>query len=232
MLGIDDFFYVSDKSYDDLAERAIPHYHEAHRLLMASLDFPSDAPISVVDLGVGTGVTSAYILKNFPHAKVTGVDLFDEMLCEARERLSPFSGRVNLVRSDNAEYLRGLDRRVDAIVSAFCIHHQNEEGKKSLFSLIRDQLRPGGQFVMLDWTTYFHPHLRAISREHSLANMQSRVLDPQDQKKWTYHWNTVNKPSVHEDLIAWLNGTGLRAETFCRWPELSLIVAFAEKEDS
>jgi ubiquinone/menaquinone biosynthesis C-methylase UbiE len=130
VLGIDDFFYVSDRSYDLTAEKALPHYHEAHRLLVSCLPFPRDAKIEVIDLGVGSGVTSAYVLKNFPNARVTGVDLFPEMLDEARPRINPFADRVTLVQSENTKFLASAETKVDAIVSAFCIQHQDEQGQK------------------------------------------------------------------------------------------------------
>ena len=66
------------------------------------------------------------------------------MLDEARPRLKPFADRVTLVQSDNTAFLKAGHGNVDAIVSAFCIHHQNEQGKKDLFGAVKDRLKPGG----------------------------------------------------------------------------------------
>jgi len=225
VLGIDDFFYVSDRSYDLTAEKALPHYHQAHQLLVSCLPFSRDAKIEVVDLGVGSGVTSAYILKNFPNAHVTGVDLFPEMLDEARPRLKPFADRVRLVKSDNTKFLDSAETKTDAIVSAFCIHHQDESGKKALFAGVQNRLKPGGVFLMLDWTIFTSPHLHQIARENTLRHLEANVSDAAYREKWAHHWNYINTPSSADDMVQWLNQAGLSAETVFRDWELALIHA-------
>ena len=225
MTGIDDFFYVTDASYDNLAEQALPHYHEAHEILVACLPFPADAKLRVLDLGTGTGVTSAYILRQFPEAQVTGVDLFEDMLAGARARLQPFGDRVTLVQGDNAALLRELAEPQDVIVSAFCIHHLSDDDKVALFALIHQRLRPGGVFLMLDWTTFGNAHLRAMAREHSLAAMRAEIASPVDQAKWTHHWNHLNRPAVGDVMVRQLNDLGFQAETVARWLEVSLMAA-------
>jgi tRNA (cmo5U34)-methyltransferase len=225
VLGIDDFFYVSDRSYDLTAERALPHYHEAHRLLVSCLPFPRDAKIEVIDLGIGSGVTSAYVLKNFPNARVTGVDLFPEMLDEARPRLKAFADRVTLVQSDNTKFLDSSETKVDTIVSAFCIHHQDEQGKKDLFAAIKNRLKPAGVFLMLDWTIFNSLHLRTIARTNTMRHLEANVSDPVYREKWAYHWNYINIPSSADDMVGWLGSVGLSAEIVFREMELALVAA-------
>jgi len=225
VLGIDDFFYVSDRSYDLTAEKALPHYHEAHKLLVSCLPFPRDAKIEVVDLGVGSGVTSAYILKNFPNARVTGVDLFPEMLDEARPRLKPFADRMTLVQSENTTFLASAETKVDAIVSAFCIHHQDEQGKKDLFAAIQKRLKPGGVFLMLDWTIFNSPHLHKIARANTMRHLEANVSDAAYREKWAHHWNFINIPSSADDMVKWMNGFGFCSEIVFRDFELALIHA-------
>lgn len=231
ILGIDDFFYVADKSYDLSAEKALPHYHEAHRLLVSCLPFPRDAKIEVIDLGVGSGVTSAYILKNFPDACVTGVDLFPEMLDEARLRLKPFADRVTLVQSDNVKFLASAGTQADAIVSAFCIHHQDEQGKKDLFAAIQKRLKPGGVFLMLDWTIFNSPHLHKIARENTMRHLEDNVSDTAYREKWAHHWNYINIPSSADDMVKWMNDLGLQAEMVFRDQELALLSAAASSAE-
>jgi tRNA (cmo5U34)-methyltransferase len=223
VLGIDDFFYVAERSYDLTAEKALPHYHEAHRLLIECMPFRSDAAINVIDLGIGSGVTSAYVLKNFPNARVTGVDLFDEMLEESKERLKPFDERVTLVRSDNTTFLRSGVGEVDAIVSAFCIHHQDEQGKRDLFVAVKEHLKPGGVFLMLDWTIFGTPHLHKIARENTLRHLEANVDDAAYREKWAHHWNYINIPSSADNMVAWAKETGLSSEIVFRDLEIALI---------
>lgn len=224
VLGIEDFFYVPDRSYDFLAEKSLPSYHEAHRILVAALCADKDAALDIVDLGVGSGVTSAYILRNYPNARVTGIDLFEEMLTDARARLTPFSERVTLVHADNTEYLQAHPGKVDAVVSAFCIHHQDEEGKKELFRLVHERLRPGGRFLMLDLTTFDDPCIRELARNATIAHMKAHVEDEGYRRKWIHHWNEINLPHPADRMVEWMRSAGfLSAETLFRNLEVALV---------
>jgi tRNA (cmo5U34)-methyltransferase len=224
-LGIDDFFYVPERSYDYLAEKALPFYHEAHKRLVASLDFDKNKEMRVIDLGIGSGVTSAYILKNFPKAHVIGVDLFDEMLEEAKHRLGIFKERVSFVKSDNSEFLKSFENKVDAVVSAFCIHHLDEEGKKNLFSLIHNILFPGGKFIMIDLTTFEDSYLKEQARQSTINNMMVNVKEEKYRKEWIHHWNNINIPSSSDKMIRWMIDIGFSAETAFKNYEVALIVA-------
>lgn len=225
VLGIEDFFYVSARSYDFLAEKSLPSYHEAHKMLVASLCFDREQEIEIIDLGVGSGVTSAYILKNFPNAKIIGVDLFDEMLDDARARLKPFEDRVTLVKADNTEFLKNFNRKVHAVVSAFCIHHLDEVGKKEIFHLIYEKLLLGGRFLMLDLTTFEDPCLKELARKATIEHMKANVEDEEYRKKWIHHWNNINTPHPADSMVAWLKEIGFKSETVFRNYEVALTMA-------
>jgi len=228
--GIQDFFYVADRSYDRTAEKALPHYHEAHQLMVSCLAFPHESKIEVIDLGVGSGVTTAYVLKNFLNARVTGVDLFPEMLDEARSRLKPFAERVTLVQSDNTVFLKAGEDKVDVIVSAFCIHHQDEQGKKNLFAAVKNRLKPGGVFLMLDWSIFNTPHLHKIARQNTLRHLEANVPDAAYREKWAYHWQFINNPSSSDEMVLWMQHLGFCVETVFRDMELALLSAFAPSD--
>lgn len=225
VLGIEDFFYVTDRSYDFLAEKSLPHYHEAHKMLVAALCFDREQELEIIDLGIGSGVTSAYILKNFPNAKIIGVDLFDEMLAEAGARLKPFGDRVTLVKSDNTDFLKQFDHKVNAVVTAFCLHHLDEEGKKEIFKLIYDRLLPGGRFLMLDLTTFEDPCLKELARKTTIEHMEANVEDNGYRKNWIHHWNNINSPSSADAMARWMTDLGFNAETVFRSYEVALLSA-------
>lgn len=224
VLGIDDFFYVPDRCYDSLAERALPHYHEVQEIIVSILHPDRNSKIDVIDLGVGTGVTAAYILRNFPNATVRGVDLFDQMLNDARVRLAPFVDRINLVRGDNAEFLQGAAGTADAIVSAFCIHHQDQKGKESLFSLVAKALRPGGRFVMADLTKFDDPATGRWAHDRILGHLYSQIPDEGYRAKWKEHWETINTPSGVEEMSRWLESAGLEPEVAFRDGEIAVMI--------
>lgn len=228
-LSRQDFFFVRQHNYDDLAERSLPHYREAHDILMqiltANAETSTKAPERALDLGTGSGVTADAVLKALPRVTVTAVDLFPEMIEDARHRLAPWGERVRLVPSDNTEYLRANRETFDIVTAAFCIHHLDVAGKQDIFTRIYDALHPGGLFILLDLTTFSDSILRAHARRDTESYMRSRVTDPDVQAEWLNHWNNINKPDPADDQVAWLRKAGFLAETVCRWFEVALISA-------
>ncbi len=223
-LGIEDFFYVSDRSYDFLAEKSLPSYHEAHRVLVAAMCQNSSSEFKVIDLGVGSGVTSAYILKNYSKAKIVGVDLFDEMLSDARERLALFGERIKLVQSDNTGYLKKLQSKVHTVVSAFCIHHLDEEEKKEIFQIIYNTLMPGGRFLMLDLTTFDDPCMMKLARNATIKHMKANVKDEEYRKNWIHHWSEINIPHPADKMAMWMRDVGFsNVEIIFRNMEVALV---------
>ncbi len=80
---------------------------------------------------------------------------------------------------------------------------------------------------MLDWTIFNSPHLHKIARENTMRHLEANVSDTAYREKWAYHWNYINIPSSADEMVAWLNGVGLPAETVFRNLELALIGASA-----
>lgn len=223
VLGIDHFFYVPDRAYDFLAEKSLPQYHEAHKALITSLTLDRNAPLRVLDLGAGSGVTSAYVLQNFVHSHVTAVDLFEEMLCEARARLAPFAERVDFAQADNSDFLRRTAARFDVIVTAFCIHHLLPAEKRELFRLVSNTLQSGGLFGMLDITTFQDAELKRAARERTIEHMCDNVTDEEYRQKWIHHWNEINVPDPADAMVSWLREAGLQTETVFRDFEIAVL---------
>jgi tRNA (cmo5U34)-methyltransferase len=192
-------------------------------MLVASLHFDREQEIEIIDLGVGSGVTSAYILRNLPNAKIIGIDLFDEMIDAARTRLKSFEKRVTLIKSDNTEFIKNFNRKVHVIVSAFCIHHLDEKDKKEIFRLIYNRLLPGGRFLMLDLTTFNDLCLRELARKATIEHMMAHVEDEECRKQWIHHWNNINIPHPADSMVAWLKEAGFKSETIFRNYEVALL---------
>src|SRR5437870_1196059 len=83
-----EFFYVLEDNYDEHVELAIPFYREMHHELVRILRAKkNDVPWAVLDLGSGTGKTSAAVLEHFSIRQLEAVDLFEIMHAHARKRL-------------------------------------------------------------------------------------------------------------------------------------------------
>lgn len=56
----------------------------------------------ILDIGTGTGLMALMMAQRFPKAHVTGIDIDEDAVCQARENVkaSPFDDRITILRCD------------------------------------------------------------------------------------------------------------------------------------
>ncbi|MFI6642978.1 class I SAM-dependent methyltransferase [Streptomyces sp. NPDC050504] len=101
----------------------------------------------VLDLGAGTGLLSAALLRRHPTAELLLMDRSEGMLAKARQRFAA-DPRVGVLVGDLLDPLP--PGPFDAVMSGLAIHHLPHPDKRRLFSRIRHALRPGGVFVNVE----------------------------------------------------------------------------------
>src|SRR5215831_3835481 len=100
-------------TYDRARRRLIPCFDELYRAAVDALPFKREDDISVLDLGAGTGLLSAFVAYAYPRARITMVDAAEQMLVQARERFALGGDRFNF---EIADYGEGqITGRYDAI---------------------------------------------------------------------------------------------------------------------
>jgi malonyl-CoA O-methyltransferase len=120
------------------AMRTAGHNESLH----AALDAVPAPPRRVLDLGTGTGTAARAIAARWPDAEVTGVDVSERMLAEARRLLPPeLAGRVRFQHAD-ASSLPFADGSFDLVTLSNMI---------PFFDEIARVLAPGG-FVAFSWS--------------------------------------------------------------------------------
>jgi ubiquinone/menaquinone biosynthesis C-methylase UbiE len=118
-------------------------FRENHRLVMETVDPPSDARI--VDLGCGTGQLATSLAEHVPRGGVLGLDPAEQMIRVASKRKAPNLRFV--VGSSDA--IPADARSFDVAVSTISFHHWTQPGK-SLEEIAR-VLAPGGRLFILDF---------------------------------------------------------------------------------
>src|SRR5699024_9251863 len=104
------------------------------------------AAATVLDLGVGSGLTAEKVAEALPEARILGIDASEQMLAAAARTLDP----------DRTELRRGrLEDPLppgpfDLVMSTLAIHHLDGPGKADLFTRIAEVLPAGGRFVLAD----------------------------------------------------------------------------------
>ena len=115
-----DHFRVQVSDYPALMKRLIPFYDEQREMMLRLVPFEPSASIRVLDLGCGVGLMAADILSAYPNARLTALDLTEEMLEACRERIG---------RNESVTYQLGdfrddvLGNDYDLIVASLSLHH-------------------------------------------------------------------------------------------------------------
>ncbi len=119
----------------------------------------------VLDLACGTGISTLSIARRFPHRKVIGVELRDEYLRIAREKVAREGVRnVELVLCRAEDFDSTCE--FDCITSSYLAKYAD---LPRLVGNCRGMLKPGGLFMMHDFTFPPQPWLVMIWRFYFLA---------------------------------------------------------------
>jgi tRNA (cmo5U34)-methyltransferase len=168
--------------YDRTALASMPGYSELHRTLVRGIPYVPTRAFRVLELGVGTGALSSLLLSEFPHARLTGIDLSPRMIAQAHRRLKRFGRRVEL-RAGRLE--DSWDGEFEAVVSALAIHHLTDPEKWRLFRRVRRSLTRGGYFGdgddhLPEDPVFDFQYARIASGEPSATGRRGRWRSPQE----------------------------------------------------
>jgi len=132
--------------YDGQRKQLIPCFDDFYGSALKLTNIAVN-PVRVLDLGAGTGLFSEMIAKVHPGIDITLIDLSDEMLEIARQRLRDFPNVTYII----ADYLNyPYEGSYDMVVSSLSIHHLDSSEKKQLFGKVYELLKPGGIFINAD----------------------------------------------------------------------------------
>jgi len=211
-MNVKDAFDTTAGTYDRARRQLVPCFDDFYRTALELIPFPADAAISVLDLGAGTGLLSAFVAAAFPRANFTLVDVSDEMLTRARER---FAGSATPVRFELLDLATApLPGTYNLIISALAIHHLSDTEKQALFQRAYGALRAGGAFINADQV--LGPTAAADQRNRDAWLRQAREKGVSDRDL------TDAIERMHADRTAplvaqlqWLEAAGFRDVDCC-----------------
>jgi ubiquinone/menaquinone biosynthesis C-methylase UbiE len=102
-----------------------------------------------VDLGCGAGQLVMEIARKAPGLHMTGIDLSEKMLADARQSAQRLGleDRVDF-RLGNVEEIPFPDQSLDLVISTASLHHWTDPGK--VLNEIDRVLKPGGAYYVFD----------------------------------------------------------------------------------
>ncbi|HCC83482.1 TPA: hypothetical protein DEP96_01380 [Candidatus Uhrbacteria bacterium] len=208
--------------YDRDIVNAIPFHRELHERLVSIIEahFAATKTYNILDLGVGTGLTTKLIKDYLPQSHFDVVDFSDNMLQCAKQRLGPVN--VDYFLGDYA--LLDFTKKYDLITSVIGLHHQDMAGKRILFAKIYNLLEPGGLFILGDLMTHQNPQLNAVATARHYHHLVERATDEQTLTDWAHHHLYLNQLDTLEDQKLWLESAGLKVEVaFQEWHTALLV---------
>ncbi len=102
----------------------------------------------VLDIGAGTGLLTLAAAPHVSH--VSAVDISPAMCARLRRNLDREEIDNVDVLTDTATALPLADESVDAVISNYCLHHLDDNGKRQALTEVMRVLRPGGRLVFAD----------------------------------------------------------------------------------
>jgi trans-aconitate methyltransferase len=139
---VGDQFHFHPEAYLELVRSEVPAYDRLQEVVAQATR--GLGARSILDLGVGTGVTAQRVLAEHPSARLVGVDESSAMLEHAGRALPA----VNLHAARLEDPLP--QGPFDLVVSALAVHHLDGPGKADLFRRVASVVVPGGRFVVGD----------------------------------------------------------------------------------
>ena len=166
--------------------------------IIRSLPFPKDTPLSILEVGSGTGYNLLNLARKFPKAQLTGIDVSKDMIRIAGQSLKNYSQRVNLIE---APYSLGSDRfsgQMDIILFSYSLTMINPQWE-DLISQAHHDLKPGGMIAVTDFHnsrfSWFKNHMgnHHVRMDSHLLPVLQEKFQPELEKTgnayggiWTY----------------------------------------------
>ncbi|GHB22859.1 class I SAM-dependent methyltransferase [Streptomyces chryseus] len=185
------------ESWDRQQEWYMPDREERFRVMLDMVEALVGREPRVLDLACGTGSITDRLLKRFPKATSTGVDLDPALLAIAR---GYFDGdeRVTFVTADlkDPQWTRALPHAsYDAVLTATALHWLHSDDLTTLYGQLGGLVRADGVFMnadhMIDEST---PRINAAERAHRHARMdRAKALGAVDWAEW---WDLAAKDPV------------------------------------
>ncbi len=211
------------QDYDSQREYIIPDMRQYYGAAVWAME--SRAQPEILDVGAGTGLLSAFLLEKFPDARLTLMDISENMLEMAKKR---FADRPE-TRYVVSDYSTGeLGGPYDIICSALSIHHLAAEDKRELFRRIYAVLRPGGIFVNADQADGETPYLQQRYLDYWNDFLRSGPMTESQHTEILKRRDTLDKNEKLSVQLGWLRECGF-ADVDVVYRNRTFIVTVARK---
>jgi tRNA (cmo5U34)-methyltransferase len=206
-----------------------PARAQRFQLMCDLLPFPTDATVTILDVGAGYGPVSKFILDQYANATCIAQDGSTPMLQRGQQIMAGYGARFTTYQSDlfGKTWLPQQFGPFDAAVSASCLHNLRDFQRISeIYGDIRAHLKPGGVFLNLDLFNAPTPELQqhyvrvaAARRQREGAPRADIDAMLQRARPTPAHVSANAFPANLDQHLTALRSAGF-AEVDCFWKDL------------
>ncbi|WP_127484443.1 class I SAM-dependent methyltransferase [Paenibacillus ehimensis] len=219
-------FNEAASAYDRQRRKLIPCFDDFYQTAVSLTDEGNDAP-SILDLGAGTGLFSAFMLQKHPRAKLTLVDLSGPMLEMARTRLSGVPNVTYMIGDyTTCEYRE----KYDIVISSLSIHHLADAEKQQVYRTAYALLNDNGLFINADQVLGSTPALERRYKQDWRRKVESSGLSPGEISA-AYERTKLDRMSTLEEQLVWLKQAGF-SDVDCFYKYFNFVVMAGWKIDT
>lgn len=183
----------------------IAHREQRFTVMLEVLELTLGDGFLALDLACGPGSLTRRLLDRFSGARVMGIDYDPLLLHVARDALSGYGDRLQLVDADltSPDWPRALDGAApEAVVSTTALHWLTPPQLVELYRRVGQLLAPGGILLNGDHLRFDgrSPTLQKIAAAHDAATQQTAFA--RGAQTWAEWWSSLTSDADLAPLAA------------------------------
>ncbi len=150
----------------------------------------------ILDLCTGTATNAMGISKAIPTSEIVGVDLSENMLKVAREKLKKSNIKNITLYQMDATKLSFKSESFDKILLSLILHEMDEELRSKILSEAKRASKKDGRIIITEWE-------RSSKLSQQLLFMPIHLLEPKPYREF-----------INKDLYTYFTKHGLQIEEY------------------
>lgn len=211
------------QNYDVQRKKLIPCFEDFYNISTAIAETNLDNP-KILDLGAGTGIFSEHILKKYPKASLTLIDISEKMLEISKLRFKN-KNNIEYIFKDYLSY--DFNEKYDIIISSLSIHHLIDEEKFNLFKKCYSLLNVGGIFINADQFRGETPYIDNLNKKLWKLKIENSGLSTKDLSS-CYERIKLDKEATLLQHFNWFKECGF-SDIECVYKYLHFGVIYGKK---
>lgn len=201
------------EDYDARISLILPYYSSFHQEIINFVKSLPSSPKVWMDTGCGTGSLVNKAIEEFPYTKFLLLDPSEEMLVQAKEKLSAYpSAKVQFLKvSPTQEFSQELEEKPDVITAIQCHHYLSREGRARAASKCYSLLKEGGIYITFENIRPLTEEGVTIGKRYWGDFQSTHGRNDEEIQKYLERFDTEYFPITVEEHLKLLRETGFRA---------------------